>query len=82
MVKFVVAALVVMAGPAMADQVSPWFGSEGQVPFQLASNPLAETAMAEPAAAITSQQAVECAIEGCLTAEGSAKVLATSQISP
>jgi hypothetical protein len=82
MVRFVVAVLVVMAGPALADDVSPWFGSEGQQPFQLVASQasLGSTTVPETWAGLHLAQA--CTIEGCLTDEGSAKVLEANPVSP
>lgn len=74
---------IALATPATAEDVSPWFGSVDQTPFQMTSN--GETAV--PTAIDREARRDEdgsgnCAITGCSVAEGSAKVLSTGLISP
>lgn len=82
--RYVFLLLAVLVSPAAAEDVSPWFGSTDQVPFQLTadgrrvdadmSSDHLTTASVTPAA--------PCSIMGCSVAEGSAKVLGAGHVSP
>ena len=82
--RYLVLVFLVLAGPAMADDVSPWFGSNDQTPFQLQSDGTdAVTDVQHGMLDHTGSQGQEgCAITGCSIAEGSAKVLGAGHVSP
>lgn len=86
MVRFVVAVLVLTAGQAVAEDVSPWFGGEGQVPFQLITSDAVGNTNSVPVTKIAPrfgvQMALTCSIEGCSAGNGSAKVLEANPFSP
>ncbi len=80
--RYFVLMFLVLATPAAAGEVSPWFGSADQVPFQIASD---GTAVAPPAPAGDRAEAgknPDCAIDGCSVAESTAKVPGRSSVSP
>jgi hypothetical protein len=82
--RYLVLMCVILAGPAAADEVSPWFGSTDQTPFQMRSD---GTAMAAGDQQETLDHAelrgqADCAITGCSLAEGSANVLGAGLVSP
>lgn len=75
--------MCVLATPAAADNVSPWFGSADQKPFQMAADGSQVAGLAiisgkrEPA-----RHQGGCAITGCSIAENAAKVLGIGHVSP
>jgi hypothetical protein len=73
-----------MATPAAAEDVSPWFGSTDQVPFQLAADgsDMAQAPVSAPDTRAATGDTDDCAITGCSLAEGSAKVLGAGLVSP
>lgn len=72
-----------LASPAAADEVSPWFGSADQTPFQIAADgspvvtgPLKSDGRAE----LGGKNG--CAIKGCSVAESTANVPGIGHVSP
>jgi hypothetical protein len=76
--------LALLSSPAAAEDLSPWFGSTDQQPFQLSADGSGLDANVDTAStsAATDAPHLQCSISGCSVAEGSAKVLGTSHVSP
>ncbi len=87
MIRFASVVLVLVVGLvfpvlALADEVSPWFGGEGQVPFHVAADGVVSLEAGHAKEKAPARMAEACAIEGCSTADGSAKVLNAGMVSP
>lgn len=82
--RYVLPMIVLFAGPAAAEDASPWFGSMDQVPFQMSADGDRITARAAGGDGRFAQaeESVDCSITGCSMADGSAKVLGTGLVSP
>lgn len=82
--RYLVLVFLVLAGPAMADEVSPWFGSTDQTPFQMRSDGTDVEAGVQHGMLDHTDPQVQtgCAITGCSLAESSAKVLGAGHVSP
>ena len=74
---------ILLAMPAAADNVSPWFGSADQKPFQMAADGTHVAASGlERESHTRPLKLSDCAITGCSIAENAAKVLGTGHVSP
>lgn len=82
--RYLVLMCVILSGPAAADEVSPWFGSTDQTPFQMHSDGsgMAVVNQQEAPDHAEARGQADCAITGCSLAQGSANVLGAGLVSP
>jgi hypothetical protein len=81
--RFLVLMCFALATPAAADEISPWFGSSDQLPFQMASDGrpvILHTSKTGDHAEV--RQKTGCAIRGCSVADSTANVPGTGLVSP
>lgn len=80
--RYFVLMFLAMVTPAAADEVSPWFGSADQVPFQMASDGKAVLTPGRNDVRAELGKHPDCAIEGCSVAESVTLVRGKSPVSP
>ncbi|MBL8789097.1 MAG: hypothetical protein JNM45_01275 [Rhizobiales bacterium] len=81
--RYLVLMCLALATPAAAEDVSPWFGSADQVPFQMASDGSPVVIKSKASGDIAGQQEKsDCSIKGCSVADSAANVPGTGHVSP